>query len=167
MEKTSCGMDMESVRRHLFDRDYMSGIERDEARIKANAEVFTPDSMVKKLVGRVIEADDSAFENPEKRILDPACGDGQFLARALWERLKRGMAFEAALSTIYGIEIMEDNAELCRVRLLCGREDLRPVAERNIVQADALTYHMRFDGSDPNLSNRELRDRDQMKGIFG
>jgi hypothetical protein len=30
-----------------------------------------------------------------------------------------------------------------------GNESLRPIVEQNIVCADALRYHYRFDGSDP------------------
>jgi hypothetical protein len=44
---------------------------------------------------------------------------------------------------------MEDNVELCRERLLCGREDLRHIVEKNIVCADGLRYHYRFDDSHP------------------
>jgi len=44
---------------------------------------------------------------------------------------------------------MQDNVDLCRERLLCGRSDLKHIVERNIVCADALRYHYRFDGSHP------------------
>lgn len=39
---------------------------------------------------------------------------------------------------------MQDNVNLCRDRLLCGREDLRHVVEKNIVCADALKYDYSF-----------------------
>jgi hypothetical protein len=39
---------------------------------------------------------------------------------------------------------MQDNVDLCRERLLCGREDLRHIVEKNIVCHDALTYNYTF-----------------------
>jgi len=39
---------------------------------------------------------------------------------------------------------MQDNVDLCRERLLCGREDLRHIVDKNIVCADALTYDYTF-----------------------
>ena len=44
---------------------------------------------------------------------------------------------------------MFDNVKLCQDRLLCGQEHLRHIVERNIVCADALRYHYRFDHSHP------------------
>ena len=52
---------------------------------------------------------------------------------------------------------MQDNVELCRDRLLCGREDLRHIVEQNIVCADALRYHYRFDNSDPYKTEQDLQ----------
>ena len=138
---------LEIYRRHLLDREYMSGIERDVARVKATAEVFTPDKMVLTLVERTGL---KTICDPEKRILDPACGDGQFLAHILYLRLEAGVPPLTALRTLHGIDIMRDNVELCRDRLMCGHEDntqFRTMVERNIVCADAREYHMRFDGS--------------------
>jgi len=63
--------------------------------------------------------------------------------------MENSSTFEQALSTVYGVDLMEDNVELCRERLLCGREDLRHIVEQNIVCADGLRYHYRFDGSHP------------------
>ena len=133
-------------RAHLLDRAYMSGIERDEARIKATAEVFTPDFMVETMLDRV--GPDAL--DPRKRVLDPACGDGQFLAHILWRRLEAGVPLLTAVRRLCGIDIMPDNVELCRERLMCGHHrnaKLRAAVEANIVHADARTYHMRFDGS--------------------
>ena len=39
---------------------------------------------------------------------------------------------------------MQDNVDLCRERLLCGREDLRHIVEKNIVCADGLAYNYCF-----------------------
>jgi len=132
---------------HLFDRDYMSGIEREQNRIKATGEVFTPTHIVE---GMLDDMNQIIFKDSTKTFIDPSgCGDGQFLASVLYRKLQNGIDFEQALSTIYGVDLMQDNVELCRERLLCGREDLRHIVEQNIVEADSLRYHYRFDNSHP------------------
>lgn len=130
----------------MRDRSYMSGIERDETRIKQTNEVFTPTLLVQEILDKF---DQRLFSNPIKTFIDPTCGDGQALGEVLIRKLKNGIDFETALSTVYGVDLMPDNVELCRERLLCGRNDLRHIVERNIVCADALRYHYRFDGSYP------------------
>jgi hypothetical protein len=98
----------------------------------------------------------------KKTFLDPTCGDGQFLREVLIRKMENGSTFEQALSTVYGVDLMQDNVELCRERLLCGREDLRHIVEQNIVCADGLRYHYRFDGSHPyddEVKEQEFEDR--------
>ena len=139
---------LETYRSHLLDREYMSGVERDAARIKATAEVFTPNEMVTKLVQRVGEDD---IKDPKKRIIDPTCGDGQFLAYILYCRLEAKVPLLTALDTLYGVEKEPDNVEMCRKRLSCGHDDHKDVAKilnQNIFEGDALEYHMRFDGTE-------------------
>ena len=135
-----------NIYKHLFDREYMSGTEREDSRIKATGEVFTPTWLVEEILD---DMDQEMFVNAEKTFLDPSVGDGQFLASVLYRKLRNGIDFETALGTIYGVDLMQDNVELCRDRLLCGREDLRYIVEQNIVCADGLRYHYRFDGSPP------------------
>ena len=137
---------MNDIIEHIRNRAYMSGIERDKARIKATGEVFTPTPLVQEILDTF---DQTVFLDSSKTFLDPTCGDGQFLGEVLIRKVENGINFETALSTIYGVDLMEDNVELCRERLLCGREDLRHIVEQNIVCADALRYHYRFDGSPP------------------
>ena len=119
----------------------MSGIERDELRIKETNEVFTPTELVQEILDKF---DQTLFSDPTKTFIDPTCGDGQALGEVLIRKVQNGIDFETALSTIYGVEFMPDNVELCRERLLCGRNDLRHIVERNIVCADALTYDYLF-----------------------
>ena len=122
----------------------MSGVERSQQRIKATGEVFTPTQLVQEMLSRLPS---EVFMDKEKTFLDNSCGDGQFLGEILIRKMEFGSSFEQALSTVYGVELMPDNAEECRRRLLCGREDLRHIVERNIVCANALEYHYRFDGT--------------------
>ena len=131
----------------------MSGIGRDHLRIKSTGEVFTPTLLVQKYLDKLPQ---ELFADPTKTYLDPSCGDGQFLGEILIRKIENRIDFEQALNTIYGVDIMQDNVDLCRERLLCGQEHLRPIVERNIVCADALKYHYRFDGSDPYKTKQDL-----------
>ena len=148
---------------HMRDREYMSGVEREKSRVKATGEVFTPTPLVQKVLD---ELDQNLFEDPSKTFLDPACGDGQFLSEVLIRKLEAGIDFETALSTIYGVDLMPDNVSLCRERLLCTREEFRPVVERNIVCADGLRYHYRFDGSDPYDKTEAERQEEHVNNLF-
>jgi hypothetical protein len=149
---------------HLFDRTYMSGVEREKTRVKATGEVFTPTPLVEEILDKM---DQSLFSDPEKTFLDPSCGDGQFLASVLYRKLQNGTDFETALRTIYGVDLMSDNILLCQERLLCGREDLRHIVEQNIVCADGLRYHYRFDGSYPYDDEvKEMRKQEIFQGLF-
>lgn len=145
---------MINVVEHIRNRSYMSGIERDAARVKATQEVFTPTAMVQELLNKFPA---EVFTDPEQPFIDPTCGDGQFLGEVLIRKVENGIDFETALGTIYGVDLMQDNVELCRERLLCGRHDLRHIVEKNIVCADGLRYHYRFDGSHPY--DDEIKDR--------
>ena len=152
-------MNLDNIIQHVRDRSYMSGIERDETRIKQTNEVFTPTLLVQEILDKF---DQTLFSNPIKTFIDPTCGDGQALGEVLIRKLESGIEFEIALSTIYGVEFEVDNVELCRERLLCGRNDLRYIVEKNIVCADALRYHYRFDGSHPyddEQKEQEFEDR--------
>ena len=142
---------MNDVVNHIRNRSYVSGIDRGKLRVKATAEVFTPTETVQKILDK---ANTIIFSDSTKIVLDQSCGDGQFLGEVLIRRVENGIDFETALSTIYGVDLMMDNVELCRERLLCGREDLRHIVERNIICHDALTYDYSFNGT--NKNNDEL-----------
>lgn len=137
---------IEKIISHVRNREYMSGADRSQIRIKETAEVFTPTELVQQALN---DLSLDSFTDPNITFLDNSCGDGQFLGEVLIRKMENGSTFEQALSTVYGVDLMQDNVELCRERLLCGREDLRHIVEQNIVCADALRYHYRFDGSYP------------------
>jgi hypothetical protein len=132
---------------HIRNRSYMSGVERDQVRVKSTGEVFTPTPLVQEVLDNI---DPVMFLDPSKTFIDPSCGDGQFLGEVLIRKMENGSSFEQALSTVYGVDLMQDNVKLCRERLLCGREDLRHVVERNIVCHDGMTYDYSFNGTDLN-----------------
>jgi hypothetical protein len=146
-------MNPSKIIKHIRDRDYMSGVERDKLRVKATGEVFTPTPLVQEILD---ELPQELFKDPTKTFIDPACGDGQFLGEVLIRKVENGIDFETALSTIYGVDLMQDNVDLCRERLLCGREDLSHIVEKNIVCADGLEYDYNFGEPYPYIEGNDL-----------
>lgn len=126
---------------HARNREYMSGAQRTQARIKATGEVFTPTNLAQTVLDRLPQ---DLFKDTTKTFIDNSCGDGQFLSEVLIRKVENGSTFEEALSTIYGVDLMQDNVDLCKERLLCGQEHLRYIVEKNIVCQNALTYSYNF-----------------------
>jgi len=143
----------------------MSGVERNKIRKLHSSEYFTP---IEKVQERLDVYNESVWSDVDSQFLDPTCGDGQFLGEVLIRKIENGSTFEQALQTIYGVDLMPDNVKLCQDRLLCGREDLRHIVEHNIVCADALRYHYRFDGSHPyddEVTEQEKEERLEILGL--
>ena len=116
---------------------YMSGINRMTDRVKATGEVFTPTDLVIKIIKDL-------DMSPGKTVLDPACGDGQFLVVAKWIKVyKYGMTEADALEDIYGVDIMRDNVDACVQRLGGG----------NVVMGDTLNPNTRL----PEQTDEEHR----------
>jgi hypothetical protein len=60
---------------------------------------------------------------------------------------RSGCSLEQALSTTYGVELMEDNIIECRKRLVGPNPtpEILEIVNKNIVCHDALTYDYSFD----------------------
>ena len=121
----------------IDNHDYMAGVPRTISRIKATGEIFTPTE----LVIEMLKATPDSCVGPDKNVLDPACGDGQFLVGIKWLKvLKFGMTEEKALSEIYGIDIMRDNVDICKKRLGGG----------NIFMGDAMNPNIKLPKQTPS-----------------
>lgn len=124
------------VAEKLNEHDYMTGVERTVERVQATGEVFTPSA----LVIEMLQYCDLDIFSPGQTVLDPACGDGQFLVAAKWVKvLHHGMTETDALNDLYGVDIMRDNVDLCRRRLGGG----------TIVMGDALHPSRELVGQSP------------------
>lgn len=133
-------------------------------RVADHGEVLTG----KREVNAMLDLVKSETERIDSRFLEPACGTGNFLTEILERKLrvvearygKSQLDFERyailAVSSIYGIDILEDNVQQCRHRLFgifdlsylrlfrnqtndSCRESVRYILERNIIWGDALT----------------------------
>lgn len=98
---------------------------KSKKRVADHGEVFTAEREVNDMLDLVKQE----TERIESRFLEPACGNGNFLAEVLRRKLnvvndrysKNQVEWElyavVAVSSIYGVDILEDNAEECRERL--------------------------------------------------
>lgn len=144
---------------------------KSKQRVADHGEVFTAEREVKAMCDLVKQETDRI----DSRFLEPACGEGAFLTEILRRKLdvvkrqygKSPTDYERysviAVTSIYGVDILEDNAEICRQKLYkiwndeysaivkkwasdqC-RESVRFILYKNILCGDALTL-LKNDGS--------------------
>ena len=119
-----------------------------QARQKETAEIFTPNAMVNKMLDQL----PNNVWSENKTFLDPASGNGQFLVWVLIRKIQRGIKPLDALKSIYGVDLMPDNTEECRGRLLqiarfFGKITRKHIAAvlSNVVCKDSLKYDFEFD----------------------
>jgi hypothetical protein len=110
-------------------------------RVKQLGEVFTPTELVLEILDQL----PPTVWLPGKTVLDPTVGNGQFLAAVLL--IKQGLGHSNSLSTIYGVDIMQDNVDECRQRLIDIAGDTPAnwaIVKHNIRCEDGLTYDYSF-----------------------
>ena len=143
----------------------MSDQVKSKKRVADHGEVFTSECEVNAMLDLVKQE----TERIDSRFLEPACGTGNFLVEILNRKLKivtdrykkSQIEFERnaiiAISSIYGVDILQDNAIECRDRLFeifdviytrlyktnC-KEDCKTsvkfLLKRNILWGDALDF---------------------------
>tara|TARA_B100000427_G_scaffold155159_1_gene129050 strand:- start:75 stop:491 length:417 start_codon:yes stop_codon:yes gene_type:complete len=132
---------MSSKNRH--NQKIGSDITRSDDRISNTGEVFTPPSLCDKMI---LGLPESVLKDPTSTFLDNAAGNGNFVVQ-LKKVLMRWHSKEHILNNmLYAVEFMEDNH-----REMCKRLGV-PVDHPHYVNADALEYHYRFDGTDGPLT---------------
>jgi hypothetical protein len=138
---------------------------KSKKRVTDHGEVFTNEREVNAMLDLVKHE----TERIDSRFLEPACGNGNFLAEVLRRKLnivdlrysKSQIEWERyaviAVSSIYGVDILEDNAQECRERLFkifderystlfkdkCKvecRQSIKFLFGRNILWGDALDF---------------------------
>lgn len=147
---------------------------KSKKRVADHGEVFTADREVKAMLDLVKQE----AERIDSRFLEPACGTGNFLVEVLRRKLavvsdryqKSQLEFERyaviAVSSIYGVDILEDNVKHCRERLFdifdegymalykegCKdecRRSVQYILNLNILWGDALTLKTVRDTTKP------------------
>lgn len=142
----------------------MKELIKSKQRVADYGEVLTPPHIVDAMLDLVKQE----TERIDSRFLEPACGTGNFLVEVLRRKLqvvekryaKSQLDYERyailAVSSLYGIDILKDNAAECRQRLfqtfdafytarfgvkakIACREAARYILKRNIIHGDALS----------------------------
>ena len=120
-----------------------------KARRKETAEDFTPLSLVNEMLDKLPS---EVWEDPIKTFLDNSAGNGNFLVEILKRKLSLGHDPIQAISSIYGVELMQDNVDEMKQRLLevileaLGEHkndlisEVNEILNHNIVCHDALTW---------------------------
>jgi len=119
-------------------------IKRTQDRIDKTGEIFTPIKLVNEILDKLPK---ELFENPDKTFCDPAAGDGNFLEQILLRKLLHSNDKTRCLKSIYGVELMNDNVEVCKERLLSivgNSQEHIDIINTNIVCANALKYDFSF-----------------------
>ena len=143
-------------------------------RVTDHGEVFTSEREVNAMLDLIKQE----TERIDSRFLEPACGTGNFLVEVLKRKLtivesryrKSQLEYERyaviAISSIYGIDILEDNVVECRNRLFeifdkqytsfykanCKEEcrtSIKYILKKNILRGDALTLMTVGNGDKP------------------
>ena len=109
----------------------MTGQVKSRQRVADHGEVFTADREVNAMLDLVKQE----TERVDSRFLEPACGDGNFVAEILRRKLEAAkkraippkkkkplpMEYEKqsviAVASIYGVDLLIDNVQACRERL--------------------------------------------------
>lgn len=137
---------------------------KSKKRVTDHGEVFTNEREVNAMLDLVKQE----TQRIDSRFLEPACGTGNFLVEILKRKLaivinkyrKNQLEFERftviAVSSIYGVDLLKDNAKECRERLLtvfkqtytsCFKQNIKQecidtivyILDKNILVGDALT----------------------------
>ena len=86
----------------------------DKETAKKNGEVWTPRNTVEQMLAKIPE---ETWKNPKKTFLEPTFGSGNMLICMLEKRISSGVKPIDALKTLYGVELMQDNVDLCKERI--------------------------------------------------
>jgi len=85
-----------------------------QSRNKQTGEVFSPPKLVNQMLSKLPKE----IWLKGKTFCDPAVGNGNFLIAILIRKIQRGHNDLQAIQSLYGVDIMRDNIQECRLRLL-------------------------------------------------
>ena len=158
----------------VMEKKQNSNQVKSKERVSDHGEVFTNEREVNAMLDLVKQE----TERIDSRFLEPACGTGNFLVEVLQRKLavvesrykKNQLDYERyaiiAISSIYGVDLLQDNVEECRERLFeifaehyhgnfrsTYKEECLASAKfilsKNIIHGDALTLKTVDNGDEP------------------
>ena len=110
-------------------------------------EFYTPYPIVKKMCDKISDED---WQNPSKTFLEPCCGNGNFIIYIIWNRIQHCIDWKTALETLYGVELMQDNVDETKERIIdllnklnieYDKDVAYEIMNRNIVCSDFFKWN--------------------------
>lgn len=148
---------------------------KSKKRVEKYGEVYTPSRIVKEMCNVVDAESAGACARIDSKILEPACGTGNFLVEILDRKLDECQRLYSdkpqehvkhifhAMTTLYGIDILGDNVRKCRCRLflramrrICritksskrrymAHVEVSNILHKNIICGNFLTHKLRLE----------------------
>lgn len=120
---------------------------KSKIRVKERGEVFTNPKEVKAMCDLIPQ---EIWQNIDSTFLEPSCGNGNFLAEILERKLKYCKSehdISRAVKSIYAIDIMEDNVEESKSRLikLCSNKIVQYTQNFDIIATVMIEYKLILD----------------------
>ena len=137
-------------------------ITRSKDRVVSTNEIFTSLDIV--MYGLELAYPVEFFKDPTIVYSDNCVGEGAWLVGMALLRMKNGLSHTDAVQNLRGVDIMIDNIDACRIRLMCGQSFLKNELEKNIVmhpkkKGGALGYGYTFNPIGPARRNTEEKAR--------
>ena len=112
MDQVEFDLGMPSQVKPKLDETEIEIISRD--RVRDAGEVFTPLKIVNQMH---LLLPDSDWSDNEMDYLEPTCGNGQFVIKAIEKKIEHGLTIEDAVATTWGMDIAKDNIAQCQARI--------------------------------------------------
>ena len=88
---------------------------KSKERVSEFGEVFTPEHIVLDMIKLI---PDNNWCDKSFIVLEPTCGNGNFVVEVIQKKIDSGLTLYDALNTTFGMDIMHDNIQECIDRIL-------------------------------------------------
>ena len=137
-------------------------ITRSKDRVVSTNEIFTSLDIV--MYGLELAYPVEFFKDPTIVYSDNCVGEGAWLVGMALLRMKNGLSHTDAVQNLRGVDIMIDNIDACRIRLMHNNDSLKDELEKNIVmhtkkKGGALGYGYKFNPMGPGRRETERKAR--------
>lgn len=128
--------------------NYETNIRKSRRKIaRGSQEFFTPYSIVKRMCDKISDED---WSDPDKTFCEPCFGNGQFIIYIIYNRIIHGVNWQTALETLFGLELMQDNVDETKDRVIellnalgiaFNEKSARDIMEHNFICHDFFTWN--------------------------
>ena len=132
----------------LIDNYTSSNTDTRLKRRKKTGEFYTPYSIIKKMIDKI---EPEMWADPDRTFLEPSFGDGNLIIAILYRRIvEHSIDWITALETLYGVELMQDNVDETKERIIdllnklnieYDKDVAYEIMNRNIVCSDFFKWN--------------------------